>query len=140
MMKTTALKKLLLASLAVLSVALPLSAARAGQRVPSPVSITVYSWGTYVSGNPGDARASADAYQSINCAVNTYSDGYQQGFCQATNKNNLTVSCYVNRPEMIQTIYGIGPSSYIAFNFTQGSSVCANITIENGSRFKPVTP
>jgi hypothetical protein len=134
------LKKIALVSALLLTSALGITAARAGSKVSSPINITVYSWGTYVSGNPADARASSDPYQRISCAVNTYSDGFERGFCQATNSQNVTVSCYVNRPEMIQSIYGMGPTTYIAFNFPAGATDCANITIENGSRYRPVQP
>src|ERR1041384_7591881 len=97
------LKKTVLVSALLLTSAVGITAARAGAKNTSPVSITVYSWGTYVAGNPADARSSSDPYQRISCAVNTYSDGFARGMCQATNSQNVTVSCYVNRPEMIQT-------------------------------------
>ena len=134
------LKKIALVSALLLTSALGITAARAGAKISSPVRIDVFSSGTFVAGNPGDARASSDPYQRISCAVNTYSDGFERGFCQATNSQNVTVSCYVNRPEMIQSIYGIGPTTYIAFNFPPGATDCANSTIENGSRFRPVQP
>ena len=121
---------------------LPLVAAvpaQAGQKITQNVQINVYPWMTTASGGVGDARASSDSLQTIQCAVSTW-PGYARGLCIATNKNNQTVSCYATDPELLKAIYSIGPNSYVYFSFPSGSTDCDAVTVENGSRYRPVAP
>jgi len=112
----------------------------AGMKTPSPVSINVYSDGSWMaSGSLWDARASADTKQYIGCSLTLDQNAFP-GYtinCTAINATGLAKSCMSTRSVYIPVVQSVNEFSYL---FIQGTpnGECLMISVSNFSNYRPI--
>jgi hypothetical protein len=89
------------------------------------------SW-SWASGNPVDARSSADNRQNIGCRAYTMSS-YSWTTCFATNSAGRTLVCGSGDWKFLEPLRAMTDSSFITFVADLNGGNCRDITIYNGS-------
>jgi hypothetical protein len=125
----------LVAVVLVLVVASLAGVASAGMKVPYAVQVNPTS--RYAVGAIGSARNSLDTTQYIGCSVDTYADGYVQGWCYAQSPAGVSGSChFVNNPALAGAVEAMTSDSLVNISW-DASGNCWEINLDNDSRWEP---
>jgi hypothetical protein len=89
------------------------------------------SW-SWASGNPVDARSSADNVQNIGCRAYTMSS-YSWTTCFATNSAGRTLVCGSGDWKFLEPLRAMTDSSFITFVADLNGGACRDIRVYNGS-------
>lgn len=126
-----------------LGLALVSSFSNAGAYRPQAIEVTAEfdSEGRASGHARGDmvtARNADDENSYIGCGVQAYTTDegtYPRAYCQASNEDDVTVICFTNDYEIIDTVKAITPYSYLSFRFENG--ICSSLTISTQSFYLP---
>jgi hypothetical protein len=126
---------------AIAAIALATTTAFAGAKWSYPVTISTFEGVSFVGGQLGSARASADTNQFLGCES---ASSNTQTFisCFGRNAAGVQVYCY-NRVNagMRDAVAAITPSSYISFQTDPADGTkCAMVQVQTSSAFLPPTP
>jgi hypothetical protein len=106
------------------------SVAMAGLVSGFPVSITLLNGSRYQAvGSLTSARFSSDTVQNIGCLAD--SNGLAE--CWAQDSTGRYVACTSTSSNALRAAASVTPASNINFQFTNGSSTCAYVLVENRS-------
>ncbi|WP_147332765.1 hypothetical protein [Archangium gephyra] len=112
------------------------TAAWAGAKGGSGVSIVFSGDNGTASGTMGTVRGSSDTLQYIGCTVSATAGSSRAVWCSARNSSNVTVTCSSAEPEIVQVMDAVTSDAHIAFSWdAQGS--CIGLSVRPDSRYKP---
>jgi len=143
-------RNLLLGCLVVGTVGMVATAAKAGYKQTTPVSIgtVLYNPGTgvpvpatQVTGGLGSARAASDTTQYIGCSTNYDSNtagGLGQAQCFARDAAGNTAACTATGSDFRAAVRSITSQSYLAFTIL--GSTCVQLYITAQSDIAPTAP
>ena len=92
------------------------------------------------SGNVGDARRSASAYEQIGCSTYGYAgaaSGYT--YCWAVDYWNKSVACASTDANIVRAAAAITSFSFISFQLDKNGA-CTSLDVQNRSSLTPMVP
>lgn len=96
------------------------SIALAGFVQPAPVTFDFFEGGGTASGDMRTAREAKNDVDFIGCGVRQFDNGVSQstfGFCQAQNAEVESITCFTDRPALLETMRATADNSFITFSW-----------------------
>ena len=114
------------------------TAAWAGAKGGSGVTLTTSGDNGTASGSMGAVRSSADTVQFIGCVVSG-SGTHEWVSCSARNASNVAVSCSSADPAIVHAAQTMTADAHLSFSWN-GSGACTALHVRTDSRYTPKQP
>jgi hypothetical protein len=113
-------------------------ALHAGVKAASPIYVNTTV--PYASGAIGDARASSDSLQRMQCWANYYNTGSPNMGCNATDAAGHNLGCWSTNATFVNAAASLTGDSFVEFYVNASTGECTYLFVEEASWASPKQP